>query len=55
MQSKRAKEARKALIAANQSLAPEQRLEAFLVHCRLMAELREIGRNLPRTRTVSQP
>ena len=39
MESKLARQAEKALIAATQALTPEQRLEAFVAHCRLMAEL----------------
>jgi hypothetical protein len=54
MQSKLANEARRALVAANQKLSPEQRLEAYLVHCRLVAQLREASRNLP-PQTLPQP
>jgi hypothetical protein len=54
MESKLAKEARRALVAENQKLSPEQRLEAFLVHCRLVAELREAGRELPLPRPTPQ-
>jgi hypothetical protein len=43
MDSKLAKEAETALIATTQGLAPEQRLEAFVAHCRLMAELHAAG------------
>jgi hypothetical protein len=41
--SKLAKEAETALIAATQGLTPGQRLEAFVAHCRLMAELHTAG------------
>jgi len=47
MESRLASEARRALVAATQKLTPEQRVEAFLVHCRLLAELRGAGRNVP--------
>lgn len=43
MESRLANEARRALVAATQKLTPEQRVEAFLVHCRLLAELRGAG------------
>jgi hypothetical protein len=31
------------LVAANQRLPPEERLNAFLTHCRLMMELYQAG------------
>lgn len=43
MDSKLARQAEKALVAATQALTPEQRLEAFVAHCRLMAELHAAG------------
>ena len=43
MESKLAQQVRRELIAATQALTPEQRLEAFLEHCQLMAELHEAG------------
>jgi hypothetical protein len=43
MESKLAEEAERALIDATQRLSPEERLNAFLVHCRLMMELHEAG------------
>ena len=43
MQSKLAEQAERALIEATQRLSPEERLNAFLVHCRLMMELYEAG------------
>jgi hypothetical protein len=46
MESKLAKEAEAALIGATQRLSPEQRLEAFVAHCRLMAELYAAGERL---------
>jgi hypothetical protein len=47
MQSKLAKEAERALVEATQRLTPEERLNAFLTHCRLVMELYEAGRQLP--------
>jgi hypothetical protein len=44
MESKLAREARAALAATIQRLTPEQRLNAFLQHCQLMAALRQAGR-----------
>jgi hypothetical protein len=49
MESKLANEAKLALIAATQRLTPEQRLNAFLAHCQLMAELRKAGAQLRST------
>lgn len=46
MQSKIAKEARRALIAATQKLSPTERLEASLIHSRLLAQLHEAGSRL---------
>lgn len=43
MESKLARQIRQELIAATQALTPEQRLEAFLEHSQLMAELYEAG------------
>jgi hypothetical protein len=45
MQSNLAIQQRLALLAAVRRLTPEQRLDAFLVHCRLMAELYRSGRD----------
>jgi hypothetical protein len=39
MRSRLAEQSKRSLLAANQRLTPEQRLEAFLVHCRLMMDL----------------
>ena len=50
MESKVAKEAERSLIEATQRLSPEERLNAYLEHCRLMMELYEAGR-----RTNSHP
>jgi hypothetical protein len=33
------------LVAANQRLSPEERLNAFLTHCRLMMELYKAGQS----------
>lgn len=46
VESKLAQKVRQEVIAATQALTPEQRLEAFLEHCQLMAELYEAGRSL---------
>jgi hypothetical protein len=46
MHSKIAREAKAALLAATQRLTPENRLNAFLKHCRLMMEFRHAGREL---------
>jgi hypothetical protein len=44
MESKLARQLEDDLIAAAQRLTPEERLRAFLAHCRLMSELLEAGR-----------
>jgi hypothetical protein len=41
MESKLANDAERELIEATQKLSPEERLNAFLTHCRLVMELRE--------------
>ena len=43
MESKLAQQVRRELIAATQEFTPEQRLDAFLQHCQLVAELYEAG------------
>jgi hypothetical protein len=43
MESKLAQEARRALLAANRRLTPEQRLQAFLRHCQLTMALYRAG------------
>jgi hypothetical protein len=43
MESRLAKEQKLALLRATQRLTPQQRLEAFLVHCRLMMDLYQAG------------
>jgi hypothetical protein len=52
MESKLAKEAKLALLAAARRLTPEQRLNAFVAHCQLMMELYAAGQQLrsPRKR-----
>ena len=55
MESRLANEARRALVAATQKLTPEQRVEAFLVHSRLLAELCEAGRNMPPRTPAPKP
>jgi hypothetical protein len=44
MESKLAREAKSALLAATQRMSPEQRLDAFLMHSQLMMELRRAGK-----------
>ena len=46
MESKLAREARQALIAATQRLSPEERLNAFLAHSRLMVALYQAGQQI---------
>jgi hypothetical protein len=46
MDSKLARQAKDALLAANQRLSPEQRLNAFLAHSRLMVALFAAGKRL---------
>jgi hypothetical protein len=43
MQSKVAEQLETALIAATQGLSPEQRLNAYLQHCRLVTQLYLVG------------
>lgn len=44
MESKLARQLEEDLIAAVRRLTPEERLRAFLAHCRLVSELQEAGR-----------
>jgi len=46
MESKIAKGAERALVEATQRLSPEERLNAFLMHCRLVTELYEAGQKM---------
>jgi hypothetical protein len=46
MESKIAKAAERALVEATQRLSSEERLNAFLVHCRLVTELYEAGQKM---------
>ncbi len=46
MESKLAKEAERALIDATQRLSPEERVNAFLTHCRLVMELYDAGQKM---------
>jgi hypothetical protein len=46
MESKLARDARQALIAATQRLTPEERLQAFLRHSRLMMALYRAGQQI---------
>jgi hypothetical protein len=48
MESKLALQAQLALLAATQRMSPEQRLDAFLMHCQLMMELRLAGQRIRR-------
>ena len=53
MESKIAKEAERALIEATQRLSPEERVNAFLAHCRLVMELFEAGQKVQIRQTQS--
>jgi hypothetical protein len=55
MESKVAKEAERALVEATQRLSPEERLNAFLAHCRLVMELYEAGQRARGQAAQSQP
>jgi len=44
MRSKLAEASRRALVESSRRLTREQRLDAFVAHCELMAALREAGR-----------
>ena len=55
VESKLAQQLRQELIAAAQALTPEQRLEAFLEHSQLMAELYEAGCRLRAEADAKQP
>jgi hypothetical protein len=46
MKSKLARDAEQAPIEAAQRLSPEERLNAFLAHCRLVMELNEAGQEM---------
>jgi hypothetical protein len=46
MESKIAQQAREDLIAGTRSLTPEQRLQAFLRHCRLVMQLYRAGQRM---------
>jgi len=50
MHSKFTQQARRALVAETQRLTPEQRVEAFLAHSRLLTELYLIGEKLRNSR-----
>jgi hypothetical protein len=54
MESKLAKEAERALIEATQKLRPEERLNAFLEHCRLVMQLYEAGQKIRSPGTPQQ-
>jgi hypothetical protein len=44
--SKLARESEDALLEEHSRLSPEERLNAFLSHCRLLAQLQEAGETL---------
>jgi hypothetical protein len=46
MESKLAKEAERMLVEATQRLSPEERMNAFVAHCRLVMDLYEAGQKL---------
>jgi hypothetical protein len=54
MRSKRTYEANRALVADTQRLTPEQRVEAFLAHSRLLTELYLAGQKLRRAKARSR-
>jgi hypothetical protein len=53
MESKLAQAAERALVEATQRLSPEDRVNAFLAHCRLVMELYKAGQSL-RSRTAQE-
>jgi hypothetical protein len=55
MESKLATEAERALVQATQRLSPEERVNAFLVHCRLITELYEAGEKIRADALKQQP
>ena len=55
VESKLAQQLRQELIAATQALTPEQRLEAFLEHSQLIAELYEAGCRLRAEADAKRP
>jgi hypothetical protein len=55
MESKVAKEAERALIEASQKLSPEERLNAFLEHCRLVTQLYEAGEKMRSRLPLQKP
>ena len=46
MESKLAAQSKRSLLAASQRLTPAQRLDAYLVHCRLMFDLYHAGQQV---------
>jgi hypothetical protein len=55
MESKVAREAERALIEATQRLSPEERLNAFLEHCRLVVQLYEAGERMRSRPPLQKP
>ena len=55
LQRQRGQEVDQALLAATQRLTPEQRLDAFLTHSRLMMELFQAGQQARESRQPKAP
>ncbi len=55
MESKLAQAAERALVEATQKLSPEERLNAFLTHCRLVTQLYEAGQKIRTEGSRSKP
>ena len=55
MDSKISKDADKDLVALTQQLSPEERVNAFLEHCRSMMDLFEAGQQLQARRERHDP
>ena len=51
MHSKLANQSKQALLAASKRLTPEQRLESYVVHCRLVMDLYAAGQQARAART----
>jgi hypothetical protein len=54
MKSKLAKQSKLALLAANRRLTAEQRLESYVVHCRLVMDLYAAGQQARTARAQSR-
>ena len=55
MESKLAREAQQALLADTRLMTPEERLNAFLEHCQLMAALYDAGQQLRSDPNLRRP